>query len=101
MLSSIPILQPWPDLVQGPLEAAAMEDVEMLVRHRVGVINAGDLLNGGETRLEILLPSSHDDDTFAGVATRTPEDVALMPADCGRQAVLGTEQVDSSSLPVI
>ncbi len=68
--ASVPILYLRPDLVQGPLEAAAIEDVEMLVWHGVGVINASDLLDIGETRLEVLLPSSHDDDTFAGVATR-------------------------------
>src|SRR5579864_834179 len=99
--ASVPVLHQRPDFVQGPLEAAAIIDVEMLVRHGVGVINAGDFLNVGKPRLEVILPPSHDDHTFAGVPTRPPEEVVLMRADGGRQAVFRTEQVDGSGLAVI
>src|SRR5689334_10329889 len=73
----------------------------MLVRHGVWVRDAGDLLDAGETRLELLLAAGHDNDTLAGIATGSPEKVALMPADGGRQAVFRTEQVDGTGLPVI
>src|SRR5260370_42617947 len=73
----------------------------MLVWHGVGMIDAGHLLDAGETRLEVLLVSSHDDDTFAGVATRSPNKIILMPADGGRQAAFRTEQFDGSRLPGI
>ena len=49
-----------------------VEDVEMLVRHRVGMINAGGLPDLGEARLQVILPSRHHDDTFTGVAARSP-----------------------------
>src|SRR5260221_1614642 len=73
----------------------------MFVWHGVGVIDTGHLLNAGETRLEVLLLPSQDDDTFAGVATRSPNKIILMRADGGWQAVFWTEQVDGSGFPVI
>src|SRR5258707_4753762 len=73
----------------------------MPVWHGVGMIDACHLLDAGETRLEVLLLSGHDDDTFAGVSTRSPEEVILMSADGRRQAVFRTEQVDGSGLSVI
>src|SRR5208283_5352116 len=50
--------------------------------------------------VEIPSPSGHDDTAFAGVAARSPEEVALMAADGGRQTVFRTEQIDGSGLPV-
>src|SRR5471030_1382372 len=83
------------------LSAAAIEDVEMLVGHGVGVINAGSLLHARETPLEILLPPMHHNDAFDGVVSRSPEEIILMPADGWRQAVFRTEQIDRAGLAVI
>src|ERR1035437_6094083 len=84
---------------QGLLEAAAIEDVEMLVWHGVGMRNGGDLLYGGEARLEVLLPPIHDDDAFAGVAVRPPEELTLMAAEGGGKAEFRPERVEGSGLP--
>ena len=73
----------------------------MLVWHGIGVINTGDFLNSGEKLLESLLRVTHDDDTFARVATWSPEEVALMPADGWWQTVFRAEKIDSSGLPII
>src|SRR6266498_4700136 len=98
---STPALHLRPDLAQRLLEATAIENVEMLVRHGVRVIHAGDLLHIREARLEIRLPSGHDDHALTGVSTRPPEEVALMPADGRWQAVSRAEQVDGPGLPVV
>src|SRR4029434_4304869 len=92
----VPLLHLRPDLVQGPLRGAAIEDVDMLVRDGVGLINGADLRDVSETRLEVLLPSSHDDYTFASVATRSPKEVALMPADGGGETVFLIKPVDGA-----
>src|SRR5271166_1203053 len=88
---SVPILHLRPDLAQRPPRPAAIEDIEMLVGHGIWVINGGDFPDIGELRFEIPHPSGHDDNAFAGVAARSPEEVALMAADGGRQTVFRTE----------
>src|SRR5258708_7887345 len=65
------------------------------------MIRTPDSLDAGKTRLQILPPARHDDHAFAGVITRSPQEIILMAADRTRQAVLRTEEVDGAGLPVI
>src|SRR5260370_14679257 len=51
----IPVLHLRPDLLQGPLQTLAIKDVKVFVRHRVGMIDAGDFLYSRKTALQICL----------------------------------------------
>ncbi len=73
-----------PDLLHGLLETPTVKDLKVLVRHGVGVIDAGDLLHAGETLLKVPLLPLHHDDALPGVVPRSPEEVILVSADGGR-----------------
>ena len=83
------------------VKAEAIEHVKMLVGHRVGVIDARDLLHAHKASLELLLLPLHHDDTFPGVVSRSPEEIILVPADRAWQAVLRTEKINCASLAVV
>lgn len=81
MRSSVPVLQLRPQFLQRLLEPSAIEHVEMLVRHRIWVAHARDLLHAYKQSLEALLAIIHDDRTLAGVISRSPQEIALVTAD--------------------
>ena len=72
------MLQLRPQFLQRLLESSAIEHVEMLVRHRVWVVHARDLLHARKHLLEALLAIIHEDHTFAGVIARSPQEIALV-----------------------
>src|SRR5215471_10524047 len=59
--SSVPVLHLRPQFLQRLLEPSAIEHVGMLVRHRVWVVHARDLMHARKQLLEALLAIIHDD----------------------------------------
>lgn len=64
--SSIPALQVRPDLVQGPLEALAVEHIKVLGRHGIGMIHTGYLCYTCEIVLESPVPALQNDNALSG-----------------------------------
>src|SRR5260370_23813815 len=95
--SSVPVLQLRPQFLQRLLEPSAIEHVEMLVRHRVWVVHARDLLHAHKQLLEALLAIIHDDHTFARVIARSPQEIALVTADRPRQSTPQPEEADRAA----
>src|SRR5277367_1801796 len=91
---SIPLLHRRPHLAQRLLEPPAIENVEMLERHGVRMINARHFPDLRELRFQILLLAVHHDDAFARIAARSPQKITLMAADGRRQTELRAEQID-------
>src|SRR5215813_8864754 len=98
MGSSVPVLQLRPQFLQRLLEPSAIEHVAMLVRHRVWVVHARALLHAYKQLLEALLAIIHDDNTFACVIARSPQEIVLMTADRPRQSIIRPEEIDRAGL---
>src|SRR3974377_2418186 len=92
--SSVPVLQLRPQILQRLLEPAAIEHVGMLIRHRVWVVHALDLLHARKTLLEAFLSITHDDHTFPRVIARSPEEIVLVTTDRPRQSIFRPEEID-------
>src|SRR5262249_39215292 len=73
----------------------------MLVRHRVWVVHARDLLHAYKQLLEALLAIVHDDHTFAGVIARSPEKIVLVTADRPRQSIFRPEVIDRAGYAIV
>src|SRR5260370_22113173 len=73
----------------------------MLVRHRVWVVLARDLLHAYKQLLEALLAIIHDDHTFAGVIARSPQEIALVTADRPRQSKFRPEEIDRAGYAIV
>src|SRR5215831_1547819 len=99
--SSVPVLQLRPQFLQRLLEPSAIEHVAMLVRHRVWVVHARDLLHAYKQLLEALLAIIHEDHTFASVIARSPEEIALVTADRPRQSIFRPEEIDRAGLAIV
>ena len=99
--SSVPVLHLRPQFLQRLLEPSAIEHVGMLVRHRVWVVHARDLLHARKQLLEALLAIIHDDHTFARVIARSPEEIALVTADRPRQSIFRPEEIDRAGLAIV
>ena len=54
-----------------------------------------------EFTLDRLTVVSDDDHAFAGVASRSPQKIILMPADGGGQVVFAAEEIDGSGFSII
>src|SRR5215470_6907278 len=99
--SSVPDLHLRPQFLQRLLEPSAIEQVDMLVRHRVWVVHARDLPHARKQLLEALLAIIHDDHTFARVIARSPEEIALVTADRPRPSTFRPEKIDRAGLGVV
>src|ERR1019366_5398729 len=84
---SVPFLYMWPDFLNKLPGAAAVENIEVLVRHGIRVLDVRHFLHTGEASVEISLLAIQNDHAFAGILPRSPEKVVLMSADGWRQAI--------------
>src|SRR5438046_9225955 len=93
-----PLFPARPELGWRGLQSAAIEDIEMLVGHGVGVIDSANLLDYCEQSLKHCLPVVHDDHAFIRVVTRPQKVITLLSPDGVRQAVLGANYIDRTRL---
>src|SRR5258708_10396460 len=91
ILRSRPVLEAWPQLLQGNLRLAAVVDGEVLVGHRVGVANFARRFDGVEIAFKFLPANTQHRDALGLVLPWSPETVALVMADVFWQAVLRAE----------
>src|SRR5258708_8106089 len=75
---SRPVLDCWPQQLQGNLRPAAVVDGEVLVGHGVGVADLARGFDGVEEAFKFLSADTQDDDALAGVVPGSPEKIPLV-----------------------
>src|SRR5712664_3349332 len=88
---SRPVLDRWPQLLQGNLRPAAVVDCEVLVGHSVGVADLARGFDGVEEAFKFLSADAQYDDDLPGIVPAYPERIALVRADGMGKAVLRSE----------
>src|ERR1700691_3667061 len=93
--TSAPFLKSGPQLRErSEFRAAANIHANSFFK-RVGIIcRNADELHGIKVSLENFFALAENDHAFAGVATRSPQEIRLMGAESERQTVAAAEEVD-------
>ena len=97
---SVVVLDPWPDILERPppLGFPAEKHLELLLLHRAGMPDVGNLLDALEPLAGAFPGVAEDDQGLAAVVARTPQPVGEVGADRFGQPVLGSVQIDSAAL---
>ena len=91
----------WPDVSEWPMKTPAQINIEVFIRHRIGMVYGRNLFKMAEKPAEPLRPVIHHDHAFARVASRPPKEVVLMTAEGLGKSHLRAEEIDGAGLAVV